>query len=179
MGSSHCINFTPFTNPSSLNNSGDILSLNKICCPGLANDLAGRINRRRRGEKVTWSLDKYIRGPSTFFTGVRVVSDRASKLPHLADSGARQIVVRITSRQTKGRITSTDSKDSTAPQETQQDCTEYIVIQQLRWSGENGPWRIWGHTSPTTVEELDSPAFAQGLTAAERYQAMMHAVGRK
>lgn len=33
-------------------------------------------------------------------------------------------------------------------------------------------WRIWGHATPTTVEDLDSPFFAPGLTLSERMDAM-------
>lgn len=38
--------------------------------------------------------------------------------------------------------------------------------------GEEEDWRVWGHTSPTTVEDLDSPFFAAGLTLSERLAAM-------
>lgn len=159
--------------------------MRKICCPGLANDLASRINRRRRDEKVTWHLDKYIRSPGTYFTGVRIVSDRATKLPNLDDSGIRQIVVRITSEQSKAKLIKSpktgpgDSGNAVTTQPTTQECTEHIVIQQLRLFGENGPWMIWGHTTPTTIEDLDNPLFARGLSAAERYQALMASMGRK
>lgn len=145
---------------------GDTNTLNKVCCSGLANDLTSRINRRRKGEKVTWTLDKYIRSPATFFSGARVVSDRASMLPNVPDSGARQVVVRITSRQSKSRA-KTPTED---PSVTTQDCTEYIVLQKPRWFGEEHEWRIWGHATPTTLEDLDTPAFAPGLSVQERME---------
>jgi protein MBA1 len=59
----------------------------------------------------------------------------------------------------------------------QQDCTEYIVLQKLRWIGEEEDWRIWGHTTPTTVDDLSTPFFASGLTLAERMEAMKDAMG--
>lgn len=156
-------------------NRGDINTLNKTCCKGLANDLSARINQRRKDEKVTWTLDKYHRGPSTYFTGVRILSDRATALPEVDGAGLRQVVVRITSRQSKGRTKQPSTKGSPAESEnmptTTQDCTEHIVLQRMRWAGREEPWRIWGHTTPTTVEDLDHPLFAPGLSMIERLEA--------
>ncbi|KKK24901.1 hypothetical protein ARAM_000136 [Aspergillus rambellii] len=160
--------------------AGDAATLRKICCTGLANDLGSRIASRPRGEQVIWSLDKYIRSPSTFFTGIRVVSDRATQIPELPDSGVRQVVLRITSRQSTGKVQLpagkpgqwVDLEGAKPPTLKHQDCTEYIVLQKLRWTGQEDPWRIWGHTKPTTVDDLDSPFFASGLTLGERMEAM-------
>ncbi|KAL2866021.1 uncharacterized protein BJX67DRAFT_152350 [Aspergillus lucknowensis] len=160
--------------------NGDAATLRKICCSGLANNLIGRIAARNRGEKVTWSLDKYIRSPSTFLTGIRVVSDRATVIPELPDSGVRQVVLRITSRQSTGKTqqqTPAGKRPAESPLPRQQDCTEYIVIQKLRWMGEEEAWRIWGHATPTTLEDLSSPFFAPGLTLADRLEAMKEAMG--
>ena len=101
------------------------------------------------------------------------MSDRATQIPEIPDSGVRQVVVRITSRQSKVVKTgkSEVSVESTAPPK-QQDCTEYIVLQKLRWYGEDEDWRIWGHATPTTVEDLANPMFVSGLTFAERMAAM-------
>lgn len=52
------------------------------------------------------------------------------------------------------------------------DCTEYIVIQKLRWAGEEGEWRIWGHATPSTVEDLESPMFSTKLSLYERLMAL-------
>ncbi|KAK1141635.1 hypothetical protein N8T08_008899 [Aspergillus melleus] len=156
---------------------GNVTKLRKFCCTGLANSLSSRINSRPKGEKVTWSLDKYNRTPGTFLTGLRVVSDRATQIPELPNSGVRQVVVRIMSRQSTGKVqvqSKHKGQKSTVPAEApkQQDCTEYIVIQKMRWTGEEEPWRVWGHTSPTTVDELMDPAFAPGMSAADRVEAM-------
>ncbi|KAL4866666.1 hypothetical protein BDV12DRAFT_172637 [Aspergillus spectabilis] len=162
--------------------NGDANTLRKICCTGLANNLIGRIAARPKGERVTWSLDKYIRSPSTFFTGIRVVSDRATQIPELPDSGVRQVVLRVTTRQSTGKvqrkIAGVDAPAERPPVK-QQDCAEYIVIQKLRWTGEEEPWRIWGHTTPTTVDDLSSPFFAQGLSMADRLEAMRNSMGVK
>ncbi|KAE8328388.1 hypothetical protein BDV39DRAFT_192005 [Aspergillus sergii] len=156
---------------------GDISTLRKVCCTGLANNLSSRIANRPRDEKVSWSLDKYNRTPATLLTGIRVLSDRATQIPEIPDSGVRQVVVRITSRQSTGKskVVKTGKSEvaveSTAPPK-QQDCTEYIVLQKLRWYGEDEDWRIWGHATPTTVEDLANPMFVSGLTFAERMAAM-------
>ncbi|PWY79421.1 hypothetical protein BO94DRAFT_626330 [Aspergillus sclerotioniger CBS 115572] len=158
--------------------AGDSATLRKVCCSGLANQLSGRISSRPRGEKVTWNLEKYIKSPATFFTGVRVLADRATQIPELPDSGVRQVVLRITSRQSKGKVSPGDSTE-VANNAKQQDCTEYLVIQKLRWVGEEGEWRVWGHATPTTVEDLESPFFARGLSMADRMEAMKESMGAK
>jgi protein MBA1 len=127
-------------------------------------------------------LDKYNRTPGTFLTGLRIVSDRATQIPEITNSGVRQVVVRITSRQSTGKVKVTKSPKSATSVETttpakQQDCTEYIVLQKLRWFGEEEDWRIWGHTSPSTVDDLDNPMFMSGLSLSERMDAMKEAMG--
>ncbi|RDW86159.1 uncharacterized protein DSM5745_02801 [Aspergillus mulundensis] len=155
---------------------GETGTVRNICCTGLANSLVKRIEARPKGEQVTWSLDKYIRSPSTWFTGIRVVSDRATQLPNIADSGVRQVVLRITSRQSTGKA-QRRAKNGTPAEGSgkQQDCMEYIVIQKLRWMGEEEGWRVWGHATPTTVEDLSSPFFATDMSFADRYEAMKDA----
>ncbi|KAL1995482.1 hypothetical protein VTN49DRAFT_1669 [Thermomyces lanuginosus] len=157
--------------------SGDVEGLKKICCPGLATSLVSRINKRAPNEIVTWSLDKYLRRPSTIFLGCHVVSDRATQIPEVPDSGIRQVVVRITSRQTttttqqvKGGRRGSKEETFNPPQVKTQDCTEYIVVQKMMWMGEEREWRIWGHAKPTTVEDLENPFFAPGLTLSERLE---------
>ncbi|KAL4906906.1 hypothetical protein BDW74DRAFT_129711 [Aspergillus multicolor] len=156
---------------------GEISTIRNICCTGLANNLVKRIENRPRDEQVTWSLDSYIRAPSTWFTGIRVVSDRATQIPEIPNSGVRQVVLRITSRQSTGKVQRRASKNGTPAENApkQQDCTEYIVIQKLRWMGEEDGWRVWGHATPTTVDDLNSPFFATGMSFAERYEAMKDA----
>lgn len=155
--------------------------MRKICCTGLANNLSARISHRPKDEQVTWSLEKYNRTPATFFSGIRVVADRASQIPDVPNSGVRQVVLRITSRQSTGKVKlpsnnrdaqSTELEAENATPAKQQNCTEYIVIQKLMWFGEEQEWRIWGHATPTTVEDLQSPFFAPGMSLADRLDAM-------
>lgn len=106
------------------------------------------------------------------------MSDRATQIPELPNSGVRQVIVRITSRQSTGRSKRVRSAPENVAVEKvkQQDCTEYLVLQKLRWTGEDEDWRIWGHATPTTVDDLDSPFFASGLTLSERLAAMKEAM---
>jgi protein MBA1 len=102
---------------------------------------------------------------------VRVLSDRATQLPEVAKSGIRQIVLRVSSRQSMTKAS--NSKDVAAQPAKQQDVTEYVVIQQLIWNGKDAGWRVWGNTKPTTMEQVwHDPSFAPGMTALERLDAM-------
>lgn len=89
----------------------------------------------------------------------------------------RQVVLRITSRQSTGKVKLPSNKhgeaqEAAAAPAKQRDCTEYIVLQKLMWFGEEQDWRIWGHATPTTVEDLESPFFAPGLSLSDRMEAM-------
>jgi protein MBA1 len=157
--------------------SGEKDTIGKIACAGLANNLISRIRRRPSNQKMTWTLDKYIRGPSSYFTGIRVVSDRATEIPEIQDCGIRQVVVRITSRQTTvtEQVSETRKGKQAVDEEPKvktQDCTEYLVLQKMLWMGEEQDWRVWGYATPTTVADLDSPWFASGLSLSERLKLM-------
>lgn len=186
----YCFGTPEFPNLLANPHRGDIATLRKICCTGLANNLSARISNRPKDEKTTWSLEKYNHTPATFFTGVRVLSDRATQIPDIPNSGSRQVVLRITSRQSTGKVKVPSTKKRAGAQNTtelevenpatpakQQDCTEYIVIQKLMWYGEEQEWRVWGHTTATTVEDLDHPLFAPGMSLADRLEAMKDMMG--
>ena len=145
------------------------------CSPGLGNDLIKRIRKRNPKETISWTLERYIRDPSTFFTGVRVLSDRATLIPEVPDSAIRQIVLRIKSQQCslKRSKEGTDNLEKAVFSVPKvQDCTEYMVIQKVRIAGKEKDWEIWGFTKPTTLEDLDSPFFAAGLSLKERVLAL-------
>ncbi|EEA19604.1 hypothetical protein TMatcc_009740 [Talaromyces marneffei ATCC 18224] len=145
------------------------------CSPGLGSDLIKRIRKRNPKESFAWSIERYIRDPSTFFTGIRVLSDRATVIPDLPDSSIRQIVLRIKSQQSFIKVAKED-KDAVAKglftDPKIQDCTEYVVIQKVKIAGHEKEWEIWGFTKPTTFEELNSPFFEMGLSLKDRIQAM-------
>ncbi|KAJ5639770.1 uncharacterized protein N7484_007632 [Penicillium longicatenatum] len=153
---------------------GDTSGLRRLCCDGLSKNLIMQIDSRPKNQQVTWNLVKWLRGPSTYFTGIRIVSDRATQIPDMNNSGIRQIVVRLTSRQ---------SMSKTAPQPRgkgsvaeiveapakEQNCEEYFVIQELHWHGKSNGWRAWGYVKPTDIDTVYSdPYFAPGLTPLER-----------
>lgn len=161
-------------------NRGDTKQIRRICCQNLANNLAGQIEARPKGEEMTWSLLKYLRTPGTFFTGLRVMSDRASELPDLPNSGIRQVVLRITSRQATSKKSTRPSNKDVAPAAKEQDCTEYVVIQSIRWQNNDSGWQVWGHVSPTTLNTLlTDPYFKPGLTLTERLSAIREGSGMK
>ncbi|KAJ5613561.1 hypothetical protein N7528_007215 [Penicillium herquei] len=153
---------------------GDSSGLRRLCADGLAQNLVNQIESRPKNQKVTWKLVKWLRGPSTYFTGIRVMSDRATQLPEIANSGIRQIVLRMTSLQSMSKNT----PSSTDAPAKEQNCEEYIVIQEIRWNGSSTGWRVWGYTKPIDVNTLNSdPYFAPGLSALERIDAMKRSVG--
>ena len=92
------------------------------------------------------------------------------------------MVVRVTSRQ----ATSTTQKQTNSSTEVvpvsskQQDITEYIVIQNLRWNGKDHGWRVWGTTNPTTLHATQTdPYFMPGLSAMERMEMIKDSINNK
>ncbi|KAJ5336923.1 uncharacterized protein N7506_004945 [Penicillium brevicompactum] len=161
---------------------GNIPEIKRITCDNLGRKLIRQIEGRPRNEQVSWKLVKYLRKPSTNFLGLRVVSDRATSIPEIPKSGIRQMVVRVTSRQ----ATSTTQKPTSSSTEVvpisskQQDITEYIVIQNLRWNGKDHGWRVWGTTNPTTLHATQTdPYFMPGLSAMERMEMIKDSLNKK
>lgn len=149
------------------------------CSPGLATDLIKRIRKRPPKENISWKLERYIRDPSTFWTGARVLSDRATLMPEIPDSAIRQIVLRIKSEQTSFKSTKGETENvvkSVYGLPKVQICTEYVVIQKVKLAGREKDWEIWGFAKPTTMEDLDSPFFATGMSLKDRVMAMQDKV---
>ncbi|MCJ1367707.1 hypothetical protein MMC16_006841 [Acarospora aff. strigata] len=121
---------------------GDTDTLRTICADGLYESFRARI-AARRGEKVQWTLHKYIRSP-------RVVSDRAARLP-IDGAGLRQAVVRIRSRQSLTRMREGQVVAGTGQE---RDVKEYVVIQKRLWKGKEEGWLVWGTTEESTLEQL-------------------------
>jgi hypothetical protein len=78
----------------------------------------------------------------------KVVSHKAASLPYSDNSGIRQAVVRIKSRQTLEKLDK--NGDPVEGPAKPQDKTEYIVVQLRRWKGKDEDWIVWG-----TVSESD------------------------
>lgn len=145
------------------NPSGNIPEIKRICCEKLAQKLTNQIQNRRANERIVWKL------VGRKFSGVRVMADRAVKIPDMSNSGIRQMVVRLGSRQS---MTTLVGGREVAPAK-ELDCVEYVVIQQLIWHGKHADWQIWGTTQATDMKTLNTdPAFAPGLTALERLEAI-------
>ncbi|KAJ5780983.1 hypothetical protein N7457_006143 [Penicillium paradoxum] len=164
---------------------GNIPKIRSICCDGLARNLITEIERRPTNEKVTWKLVKRLRQPSTNFTGLRVISDRATSIPDIPKSGIRQIIVRVTSRQatTTTRVQGgrgQEPAESTVVSAKEQDCVEHFVIQHLRWNDQDKGWRLWGTTTPTSVHTAwNDPYFMPGLSTMERLDMIKNSVDKK
>lgn len=165
--------------------SGDSSGLRRLCADGLSKNLINQIESRPKNQKVSWKLVQWLRGPSTYFTGIRVMSDRATQLPELSNSGIRQIVLRLTSQQNMNKtIPSRSSREKSGtpeavePPAKKQSCEEYVVIQEIRWNGNSTGWRVWGYTKPTNLDTLNSdPYFAPGMSPIERIEAMKRSMG--
>jgi len=116
----------------------DQQTLTKICTDGLYTSFMGRISRRPRGERLKWTLHDYRGWP-------RVVSHRAVQLREIPQTGIRQVVVRIKSRQTLEKLDARGGAIA-GDQSKPKDLEEYVVIQRRMLRGHEGDWMIWGTT---------------------------------
>lgn len=162
---------------------GDVPEIKRIACDKFAKNLVRQIEQRPKNESMSWELLKYRRTASTNFLGVRVLSDRATVIPDIPKSGIRQLVVRITSRQST-TTANTEIKRKTADEASspskEKDCLEYVVIQNMRWNDQDKGWRIWGFISPTTLEATRTdPHFMPKLTAMERLRMIQDTIARR
>lgn len=97
--------------------------------------------------------------------------------------GIRQTIVRIRSRQSitkpqpktaSGAVAENgDVQGNLQESVTQQDCTEYVVIQRFMIRGEERDWKVWGLAEETTLEEMDSnPQWASGVSIKDKLSAL-------
>jgi len=149
---------------------GDIKKLQEICCDGLLNTARTRIEQRKAMKRKfePWSIINYsgvkyptwlLRWPLTVFlpnATTRVVCDRIGPLP-FPESYLRQCTVRINSVQ-QYRLANSDGYSIMSH-------TDYVVIQKMTTKGEEGPWKIWGLTKPSTMEEIDKTLEGKGQDA--------------
>ena len=110
-------------------------TLEKICADGLLETFRRRIEQRSPKEQLRWTIHRYLSSP-------RVVSHKAASFPEVSNSGLRQAVVRIRSRQSLERYN--ESGDLIPGTDQTQDKKEYIVVQRKRWDGRDEDWMIWG-----------------------------------
>ena len=124
---------------------GDMDTIKALCTQGIADSFQARLQSRPKGERVEWDLLKYNKTP-------RVVSDRAARLP--TDGFAvRQAVVKLNTRQ---RLTRYMRDGEVVPGSgKERDVVEYLVVQKLYRLWKEDPWKVWGTTEETTVQQLE------------------------
>ena len=137
---------------------GDETEIQRVATEGVRNRLINEIQARSNNTAYYWDLVRYV-------GRARVVSHRASSLPipetgDDAKSIIRQAVVRLQSVQ---RLTREDfaeenevEQDALQPAETEKNVVEYVVIQKRVLRGVEEPWKFWGTTGPTKMEDFDS-----------------------
>ena len=137
---------------------GDLSTINKIACKGLAQSSQRRIDRRRDRDSQSFHImgypgvkyPQFLRWPLLSllpFSATKIVSDKVAPLPFGKNNLLRQCVVRIRTRQ---RL---DKFDGRGPKTAE--LTEYVVIQRLRIDGQDEGWKIWGTTKPSTRDEIE------------------------
>lgn len=136
---------------------GDIEKLHEMTATSLLNKLITDISLRPRNSlPPRWSLLSYtgLPVPASLpfpipalipFSSIRVVSDRSVALPIGQNSGMRQVVVRISSKQRlekDGKVKDWEG-------------TEHIVIQKTKHFGkEDDKWKVWGTIPESNWDEI-------------------------
>ena len=130
---------------------------------GIQASLRSKIDYRPLGERVHWTLHRYIGRP-------RIVSTRISRLP-LDVSAIYQVVVRIKSMQSLEKIPKgTGAQSNVVLGETKGEpkkVTEYVVLQKRMIRGKEDPWKIWGMTEETKPEDVtqeESTSYPQAMS---------------
>lgn len=133
---------------------GDEGEVRRVATEGVRDKLITKIQARSGNTSYYWDLVRYVGRP-------RVVSHRASQMP-IPESGddapsmLRQAVVRIQSVQ---RLAREDAKEGegqvTQPVESEKRVTEYVVIQKRVLRGVEEPWKFWGTTEPTSLDDFE------------------------
>lgn len=117
---------------------------------GIQASLRSKIDYRPLGERVHWTLHRHIGRP-------RIVSTRIARLP-LDVSAIYQVVVRIKSMQSLEKIRKgTGAQRDVVLEETKAEpkkVIEYVVLQKRMIRGKEDPWKIWGMTEETKLEDV-------------------------
>ena len=125
-------------------------TLKGICLEGIQASLRSKIDYRPLGERVHWTLHRYIGRP-------RIVSTRIARLP-LDVSAIYQVVVKIKSMQSLEKIRKgTGAQKDVVLEETKGEpkkVTEYVVLQKRMIKGKEDLWKIWGMTEETKPEDV-------------------------
>lgn len=146
-------------------------TISKLCGETLAASMAMRISNRAKGERLAWSVRRYISRP-------RLMSHKATELPYViegAKAGARQAVVRIHTEQAlrvgkavKGKTRGVHEASALSGRDDfwaygneednvewepvrVKDVIEYMVVQRRLVVGKEDEWCVIGFMEPTTV----------------------------
>ena len=141
---------------------GDVETLKGVCLEGIQASLRSKIDYRPLGERVNWTLHRYIGRP-------RIVSTRIARLP-LDESALYQVVVRIKSMQSLEKILKGTGEKSDIvidePKGVPKKVMEYVVLQKRIVRGKEDPWKIWGMTEETKPQDVlreDSATYPQAM----------------
>ena len=137
--------------------AGDKDALERLCQSGQSQKLAQAIDRRKLGEVVRFEVLKY-KNPIVY---PRLLSHITMDHPNLPSTMIEQAVVGISSRQQVDKVNSKTGQ--VVPGSLRiQDKVEYVVVNRLvdTLTWETAPFKIWGTTSATTMEEYEKDALA-------------------
>ncbi|KAF2228782.1 hypothetical protein EV356DRAFT_537782 [Viridothelium virens] len=141
--------------------AGDTRTLQSLCCDSLLRSFSSRIASRPTNEKLRWRLHRYARRGGK----PKLVAHKCAKFPSDGLGGAtlalRQAVVRIRSvqslerwREVKGRNGEVRVVREEEGEGEGREITEYLVLQQKFWKGEQGDWMVWGMVEEASVEDI-------------------------
>lgn len=131
--------------------AGDKAALRSLCTPAFADKMIGAIERRNKDEGVRFEITRYNKG--LFYPRLRshVISEFN---PFDKLMLTEQAVVAIASTQHMVKYNTSTGKAIPGSLKLQEKI-EYVVLMRNMHSKtyEKTPWRIWGTTSSTTLEE--------------------------
>lgn len=152
--------------------AGKIEQERSILSDGLASKLKDRIAARDPSQDVKWALVRDVRKPKlvsykamAMTMGAPSMVDKKDRIP----PGFIQAVVRIhtvqslqtmqkqTQKQMKSGRKSASPATTDLPLEArpiEKEAVEYVVLNQSIKDGKAEPWKIWGFTRETTLEDI-------------------------
>lgn len=134
---------------------GDLPQLRTICTEGILDSFRVRIATRPKNETTRWTLHRYF--DSFYSLTPRIVSTRIGRLPR-DQSAIMQVVVKIKSTQSLERLKKGNTEkggiDGQGTQDAPKTLVEYMVLQRMMLNGTEGPWKIWGTTQETKVDDV-------------------------
>ncbi|KAL9084685.1 MAG: hypothetical protein Q9165_007933, partial [Trypethelium subeluteriae] len=146
--------------------AGDTRTLHTLCCDSLLRSFTARIATRPTNEKLRWRLHRYVRGGKPKLVAHKAATFPSEGLGGSAKLGVRQAVLRIRSvqslerwREVKGRNGEVrevrEEEEGSADGDGEgREITEYLVLQQKFWKGEQGDWMVWGMVEEASVEDI-------------------------